>query len=189
VLLLLALSLAAAAPPVDWVVGAGGLYTPAEGTDVPIRGGGHVAVRARAIAEQGWLRAGGELDERTTRILASRKSALVGLGRRSERVGASLLSGVGLVERGLFGPWARWDLHVPAEVVLDAHGPVHVQLRAKAWVGVAARPHDGRWGPWGGEGSLAIAPEIRGDLRPRFEAGWREEFGQDVFLVVFGAGT
>ncbi len=187
--MLLLLALANASPDVDLVVGAGALYTPAEGSDVPIRGGAHGSLRARAIAAPGLLRVGGELDERTTRILASRKTALVGVGSRSERVGVSLLSGIGLVERGLFGPWARWDLHVPAELVLDWHGPLHVQLRAKPWLGVAARPHDGRWGPWGGEGTLAIAPEIRGDLRLRLELGWREEFGQDVFLVVLGAGT
>lgn len=182
------LALAHGTPDVDWMVGAGALYTPAEGTDVPVRGGVHGALRARAIAGPGLLRVGGELDERTTRILASRKTALVGVGGGG-RVGVSLLSGIGLVERGLFGPWARWDAHIPLEAVVDLHGPVHVQLRAKPWLTVAARPHDGRWGPWGGEASLGVAPDLRGDLRPRLELGWREEFGQDVFLVVLGAGS
>ena len=181
----IALALAlAGTPDVDTMVGVGVLWASGEGTDVGVRPGVHALLRGRAVAKLGVGRVGGELDERSTQVLASRKSILLGVGGDS----LSLLSGVGVVERGLFGPNARWDVHVPLELVVDVYAPVHLQARGRSWLTLAANPaFEGRH--FGGEAALSAGLPGSDGFGPRMELGWREEFGHHVFLLVLGAGS
>ena len=157
-----------------WVVAVGGLVATGEGTDVPVRPGIHALFRVRGHLDQGLGRFGFDLDERSTWPLASRKTLLGGI-----HVGpAAVLTGVGLVERGLFGPHARADVHLPLDLSVIGPWGFEARIRGRltvATVGAVGRSH--------APAEAALAWRHRSVL---LEVGWRDEFGHDVFLFVIG---
>jgi len=197
-MLLLALPIALAATPaappaVDGFVGVGAVFAEGEGSGAPVPAGAHALFRGRGIATAGRWRLGGELDERSTRTLASRKSILAG-GAVDGGSRVVLLGGVGVVERGLFGPDARWDIHVPVElVVAPGGGLVRPQLRARIWATAWERSDEPRAGWLADRGGAELAASLtmptRSGWGPRLETGWRQEFGHNVWLMALGLGS
>jgi hypothetical protein len=177
----------AEAPEVDWLAMAGVVHASGEGSGAPIPPGTAGLLRVRALARDGRLAVGGDLDERTTRILASRKTALVGLALPH----VDLLTGVGVVERGLFGPRARVDLHVPLEVAVVAGQRATVSGRARVWWTWLDTSEERAPSRVPGTGGLELAAGFgvgSGAVRPRLELGYREEFGHDVWIAAVGVG-
>ncbi len=90
----------------------------------------------------------------------------------------SIGTGLGVVERGLLGPHARADVHLPLDL----------SAQPRPWLQLRARP---RWTVWrhGAQEPARVPVEAAAAIlfdRVLVEAGWREEFGHGVASLVIG---